>query len=117
MHLAQEFMKSIGRSLVEIAGRLVREQDIGLHHEGPCHRHTLLLAPGQHASTISKTPVEIEALQDRQRRVADWIALHKPARGHETHSRTPLRNREARLVIYSYLSACAGSRRAACRDG
>src|SRR5215471_7683097 len=47
---------------------------------------------------LSRVHVEIETAQNRQRRVADRIALHDAASADEAHS---------------YLSAVAGSRRAA----
>jgi hypothetical protein len=63
VHLAQEAMERIGGLLVEVARRLVGEQDGRLHDERAGHRHALLFASGQHAGTVFQPLAEADALQ------------------------------------------------------
>src|SRR5437762_6524473 len=54
---------------------------------------------------LPRAHVEVEALKDGQRSVANRVALHDPASGYVVRTR------------HSYLNAAAGSTRAAWRDG
>jgi hypothetical protein len=65
MHLPQESMERIRGLFVEIAGRLVGQEDCRLHHERPRDRDALLLAPGQHAGPVIQPLAEADALQER----------------------------------------------------
>ena len=47
MHVVQEVQDLTGRAAVEIAGRLVRQQQRRLGDQGPGDRDALLLAAGQ----------------------------------------------------------------------
>ena len=52
MHIAEEEVQRLGGRLVEVAGRLVGEQDRGTHHQRARHGHALLLTPGELAGQV-----------------------------------------------------------------
>jgi hypothetical protein len=64
VQLAEQVEHRLSRGRVEIAGRLVGEQEAGASGEGARDRHALLLAAGQSARSV-RTPIgEADARQD-----------------------------------------------------
>src|SRR6185436_18112504 len=62
--LSEQVEHRLSRGRVEIAGRLVGEQEAGASGEGARDRHALLLAAGQSARSV-RTPIgESDARQD-----------------------------------------------------
>ena len=61
VHLAQQRMQRVGGRLVEIAGRLVGQQQRRLHHQRPRHGHALLLAARQHPRPVLEPLAEADA--------------------------------------------------------
>ena len=61
VHLAQELVQRLGRVLVQVAGRLVGDQQRRRHRQGARHRHALLLATRQHAGHVREPVGETDA--------------------------------------------------------
>jgi hypothetical protein len=53
----------LAQARVEVGERLVEQQDLGLHHEGPRHRHPLLLAPRELARIARAVAGELHHLE------------------------------------------------------
>ena len=86
VHVAQQALQRLGGLLVEIAGRLVGQQNGWPHDQGARHRHPLLLAARQHAGPVrqprqllGRTAAELlDALPEEMREV---VRLRSAAEG------------------------------------
>ena len=76
-HLAQQNVQRIGGVLVEVAGRLVGQQERRLHDQRPRNRDALLLAARQHARPVRQALAEADALA-----AAPWRAARALRRRH-----------------------------------
>ena len=63
MHVSKEGVQRLGGRFVEIAGRLVGEQQRRTHHERARHRDTLLFSTRQHAGPMREPIAEPDAAQ------------------------------------------------------
>ena len=63
MHLAQQRVQRVGGLLVEVAGRLVGQQQRRPHDQRPRHRDPLLLAARQHARPVRQPLAETDPPQ------------------------------------------------------
>jgi len=50
-----QFKNHLAGTAIEIAGRLISQQQLGLRDEGPCQRQPLLLAAGKLSRTMMST--------------------------------------------------------------
>ena len=66
MHVTQQRVERVGRGFVEIAGRLVGQQQRRLRDQRPGDGHALLLAAGQHARTVLEPPFQPHSRQQRR---------------------------------------------------
>ena len=83
VHLAQEIVQRLGGVLVEIAGRLVGEEQRRAHHQRPRDRDALLFAARQHARPVLQPPGQPDALEE-PRRALPALAV-RPARDPQRH--------------------------------
>ena len=63
VHLPQKRVQSFGRSLIQIAGWLVGQQDSGFGDQRSCHCDPLLLATRQHAGAMGQPIAKSKTLE------------------------------------------------------
>ena len=67
VHLGEKGVQRVGRVLVEIAGGLVGQEDVGLHHERSRDRHALLLASRHRPRTMGEPLSQSDAFEQAGR--------------------------------------------------
>src|SRR4249919_885922 len=60
-----EVVQSVAGLAVQVPGGLVGEEGARRAHEGPRHRHPLLLAPGERARTMIEPVLETQLFEQR----------------------------------------------------
>ena len=66
VQLVEQAHHVAGRHRVEVAGRLVGQDQVGVGHQGPGHGHPLLLAAGQLAGPVVDPVGQADPLERRE---------------------------------------------------